>query len=45
VGTKVPMTHEGLELGMEVLIGYGHDVGMKVMDPLRACFYHLLQVH
>jgi hypothetical protein len=33
VGTKVPMTHEELELGTQVLVCWGHDVGMKVLDP------------
>jgi hypothetical protein len=45
VGMKLPMAHEGLELEMQVLVHQGHDMGMKVLDPLRACFIHLMQVH
>jgi hypothetical protein len=33
VGMKLPMAHEGLEIGMQVL------------DTLRASFIHLLQVY
>jgi hypothetical protein len=42
---KVPMAREGLEMGTQVLVHWGHDVGTKVLDHLRACFIHLLQVH
>jgi hypothetical protein len=35
VGMKVPLALEGFELGRQVLVHKGHDVGMKVLDPLR----------
>jgi hypothetical protein len=39
VGTKVSMAHEELELGTQVLVRLGHDLGTKVLDPPKGMFY------